>query len=45
MKDLDLRINKLKKATEKPTKIILNEQELYKKMVRDEYTLEEIKIE
>ena len=43
MQDLDLRINKLKKATEKPTKIILNEQELYKKMIRDEYTLEEIK--
>ncbi len=43
MKNLDSRISKLKKVTEKPTRILLLEQELAKKMLRNEAILEGIK--
>tara|TARA_Y100000991_G_C21971691_1_gene349810 strand:+ start:147 stop:1679 length:1533 start_codon:yes stop_codon:yes gene_type:complete len=43
MRNIDSRIIKLKKVTEKPTRILLLEKELSKKMMRNESILEGIK--
>ena len=43
VKELDSQISKLKKITEKPTRILLQKQFLNKSMLRDEATLENIK--
>ena len=43
LKRLDFQISRLKKITKKPTMILLKKEFLYKSMIRDERTLENIK--